>query len=83
MGHHLTAIIIVAIIAWAVVAIIRGPLGRRSGLRQAGGWGGLRWNEEESRQLSEMTALADRLQTRVETLEKLLDGVQPDWRTKV
>jgi phage shock protein B len=38
--------------------------------------------DQAGRSDAELWALADRLQARVETLERLLDAAQPEWRNK-
>jgi phage shock protein B len=39
--------------------------------------------EEEYRQLSELSEAADKMATRIETLEAILDAEAPNWRNKV
>lgn len=47
------------------------------------GWcGGHGATDERDRELGNLAATAERLQARIETLERLLDAMQPDWRNK-
>lgn len=49
---------------------------------------GSRWRQakllttESERTLAEMADLADKMQSRIENLERLLDATAPDWRKK-
>jgi phage shock protein B len=49
---------------------------------------GARWRQakvltaENERSLGELSELADRLQGRIDNLERLLDAAVPDWRKK-
>jgi phage shock protein B len=49
---------------------------------------GARWRQskgltaESERTLGELSDVADRLQTRIDNLERLLDVAAPDWRKK-
>jgi phage shock protein B len=77
--HDGAIIAIVAIVFGTLYAIVRmivggltGRLGRASPAKSEGDQHGQR----------ELFDLAMRLQSRVETLERLLDGTQPEWRGK-
>lgn len=39
-------------------------------------------SDQDPSELAELRLLADRLQARVDTLERLLDATQPDWRKR-
>jgi phage shock protein B len=41
------------------------------------------FSEEEYKQLSELSELADKMTDRIKTLEAILDAETPDWRSKV
>jgi phage shock protein B len=41
------------------------------------------FSEEEYKQLSELSELADKMTDRIKTLEAILDAETPDWRNKV
>jgi len=41
------------------------------------------FSEEEYKQLSELSELADKMTDRIKTLEAILDAETPEWRTKV
>ncbi|MBA6338149.1 MULTISPECIES: envelope stress response membrane protein PspB [unclassified Colwellia] len=41
------------------------------------------FSEEEYKQLSELSELADKMTERIKTLEAILDAETPDWRSKV
>ena len=49
---------------------------------------GSRWRQakllttESEKTLAEMADIADKMQSRIENLERLLDTTAPDWRTK-
>ncbi|GGI75307.1 envelope stress response membrane protein PspB [Shewanella gelidii] len=40
------------------------------------------FSEEEYNQLNELIVKADKMATRIETLESILDTESPEWRTK-
>ena len=41
------------------------------------------FSEEEYKQLSELSELADKMTERIKTLEAILDAETPDWRNNV
>lgn len=41
------------------------------------------FSDEEYIQLTELSALADQMAERIQTLESILDVETPDWRTKL
>jgi phage shock protein B len=71
-------IAIVAIVFGTVVVIVRTIVGAISGGRS----GAAARSESDLHSQRELFDLAMRLQSRVETLERLLDGTQPEWRGK-
>ena len=72
--HDGAAIAIVAIVFGTIAMIVRTIFG--------GGRSGAPRNESDGHNQRELFDLAMRLQSRVETLERLLDGTQPEWRDK-
>ena len=72
-------IAIVAIVFGTVVVIVKTIVGAISGGRNSGS---APRSESDLHSQRELFDLAMRLQSRVETLERLLDGTQPEWRGK-
>jgi phage shock protein B len=75
MPGSVVAIVIVAIVFGAIVKIVQivTDSSRRHRETEA---------SLNSHEWAELAALADRLTRRIETLERVLDASQPDWRGK-
>ncbi len=81
MGH-VFAIVVLALIVGVLIGGVFGPLWRNRA--SAVPWPGQMHPDDGgvSRKLVELAALADRLQARIDTLERILDTTHAEWRHK-
>ncbi len=81
MGH-VFAMVVLALVVGVLAGTVFGPFWR-SRLRRAPWPGELRPEAaDDHRKLAELAALADRLQARIDTLERVLDTPHGEWRNK-